>query len=124
MILADISSRLDMLYCTHDLADGISIGTHISFEGDRMNFLYRQEDEKYARIVTNRSFSQWIACCTGNWKAAAPMIERLAKPYGVEWDNENGALFIRFRRNEMTVAQAVLRLQQAVFVIGSMGNIQ
>jgi hypothetical protein len=124
MILEDISRQLDNLYCTNDLSDGISIGTHISFEGDRINFCYQQEDEKYARIVTNRNFSEWMAWCTGNWKAAAPMIEQLAKPYGVQWDNEEGALFFRFRRNEITIAQAVLRLQQAVFVIGALKNVQ
>ena len=124
MILADISSQLDKLYCTYDLADEISIGTYIYFDGDPMNFRYQQEDEKYARIVTSHNFSEWIAWCTGNWKAAAPMIEQLAKPYGVQWDNEDGALFIRFRRNEMTIAQAILRLQQAVFVIGALKNVE
>ena len=124
MILKEISSQLDKLYCTSDLSDGISIGTHISFEGDRVNFCYLQEDEKYSRIVTNRNFSEWIAWSTGNWRAAAPIIEHLAKPYGVQWDNDEGALFIRFRRNEMTLTQAVIRLQQAVFVIGSLENVQ
>lgn len=123
MILADISRQLDTLYGTSDLAEGIRIGTHISFEGERMNFLFRQEDEKYSRITTNRNFSEWMAWCTGSWRAAAPMIEQLAKPYGVQWDNDEGALFIRFRRNEMTVAQAVLRLQQAVFVIGALESL-
>ena len=34
---------------------------------------------------------------------------------------ENGALFIRFRRNEMSVAEAVMRLYRAVSVVGSLG---
>lgn len=123
MILEDISNQLDKLYRTYALADGIGIQTHISFEGEHIHFRYQQEDEKYARIATDRNFSEWMAWCTGSWRAAAPIIEQLAKPYGVQWDNENGALFIRFRRNELTVAQAVLRLQQAVFVIGALENV-
>jgi hypothetical protein len=121
MILEDISNQLDSLFCTYDALGGISIGTSISFEGDPTNFLFQQEDDKYARITTNRNFSEWMADCTSGWMKAAPRIEELAKPYGVQWDNENGALFIRFRRNEMSVAEAVMRLYRAVSVVGSLG---
>ena len=92
-------------------------------EGEPVNFRFYQEDEKYARLVTNPVFSQWMAWSTGNWKAAAPEIEALAKPYGVAWDNENGTLYLRFRRNEMTLAEAVLRLQQAAAVVCALGPV-
>ena len=120
MILEEISKQLDRLYCPHDLRDGVSIGTWHTIEGDPINFLFYQEDNKYARIATNNNFSEWMAWCTDGWRKKAPVIERLARPYGVQWDNEEGRLFIRFRRNEMSIAQAILRLQQAVFVVGSM----
>ena len=44
-------------------------------------------------------------------------------PLCLTWDNENGALYLRFRRNELTIAQAVIRLQQAVAVICEMGSV-
>lgn len=119
MILEDINRQLDRLYCTDDLKDGVSIGTWYTIEGDPINFIFYQEDEKYARIVTNASFSEWMAWCTNGWRKKAPVIERLAAFYGVQWDNEEGRLFIRFRRNEVSIAQAILRLQQAVFVVSS-----
>ena len=72
--------------------------------------------------MTHRNFSEWVAWSTGSWKRAAPDIQRLAARYGVQWDNENGALFLRFRRNEMSAAQAILRLQQAVYAVGALGN--
>ena len=122
MILQDINRRMEMLYRTFDSYEGIGIVTGITYEGDPVNFQFCQEDDKYARITTNRNFSEWMEWCTGDWQAAAPKIERLAAPYGVQWDSEEGKLFIRFRRNEMTLAQAVLRLQQAVAVVGALGS--
>jgi len=123
MSLQEIKTQLEGLYRTYPARDCISINTHIFFEGEPVPFLFYQEDDKYSRIVTHRNFSEWVAWSTGAWKKAAPVIQRLAQPYGVQWDNENGALYIRFRRNELTVAQAILRLQQAVFVIGSLGPV-
>ncbi|MBQ8830558.1 MAG: hypothetical protein IJ017_03050 [Oscillospiraceae bacterium] len=86
-----------------------------------MNFRFVQIDDKFSRISTTPNFSEWMACCTGSWKKAAPDIEKLAKLYGVEWDNENGALFLQFRRNEMSAAQAVMRMQQAIAVVCQLG---
>ncbi len=122
MILQDIERQMEKLYSTYENYDGISIATDITYEGDPVNFLFQQEDDKYARIMTNRNFSEWVAWCTGDWTKAAPKIEKLAAPYGVQWDNKEGKLFICFRRNEMTLAQAVMRLQQAVAVVGALGS--
>lgn len=120
MILQNIDRQLEKLYSTYENHDGINIATGITFEGDPVSFLFLQEDEKYSRLTTNRNFSEWMAWCTNSWTEAAPKIEKLAAPYGVQWDNDTGSLYIRFRRNEMTLTQAVLRLQQAVAVIGSL----
>lgn len=120
-MLHQINEQLEKLYCTHELNDAVSIGTWYTIEGDPVNFYFTLEDDKYVRITTNEVFSEWIADCTGDWRKAAPTIERLGSMYAVQWDPEKGRLFIRFRRNEMTLAQAVMRLQQAVFVVGSLG---
>lgn len=122
-MLKEIREQLDTLYSAYDNGADIGIRTHMYLEGDPVNFLFYQEDDKFSRLVTPPVFAEWMAWCTGDWKKAAPAIEALAKPYGVAWDNENGALFLRFRRNEMTVAQAILRLQQAVAVICALGPV-
>lgn len=123
MILDQINSRLELLYRTDSLKDSLSIATWYTIEGNPINFQFIQEDDKYARLATDRNFAEWMASCTGSWRKAAPDIERLSALYGVQWDPEDGCLFIRFRRNEMPLAQAVLRLQQAVFVVGSLGPV-
>lgn len=120
-MLREINEQLEKLYCTHERNDVVSIGTWYTIEGDPVNFYFTLEDDKYVRITTNEIFSEWIASCTGDWRKATPTIERLASMYAVQWDPENGRLCIRFRRNEMTLAQAVMRLLQAVFVVGSLG---
>ncbi len=120
MILHDIDLALQKLYCTYETREGIAVSTGIRYEGDAVNFIFTQEDDKYACLATNRNFSEWVAWSTGNWKKAAPKIEKLAAIHGVCWDNAEGSLFIRFRRNEMTLAEAVLRLQQAAALVGSL----
>lgn len=122
-MLNEISKQLDTLYAACDHGDFVGISTHMTLSGDPMNFRFYREDDKFSRLVTTPNFSEWMACATGNWKEAAPTIEALAAPYGVKWDNENGALYLRFRRNELSVAQAILRLQQAVALVCALGPV-
>ena len=120
-MLNEIRDQLDTLFRAYDDRGDLAIWTHMYLDGAPINFRFYQEDSKYSRIVTAPNFSEWMANCTGYWKKATPMIETLAKPYGVNWDPENGTLYIRFRRNEMTIAAAIMRLQQAVSLISALG---
>lgn len=120
-MLNEINKQLDTLFQAYDGEYSLGIRTHMYLDGTPMNIRMYQEDDKFSRLVTTPNFAEWIANCTGDWKTAAPAIEALAKPYGVGWDNERGILFLRFRRNELTVAQAVLRLQQAMAVVCALG---
>ncbi len=122
-MLNEINAQLDTLFRAYDDGSALGIWTHMYLEGEPINFRFYQQDDKHSRLVTCPAFSEWMAWCTGDWKKAAPAIEALAKPYGVAWDNENGALFLQFRRNEMTVAQAIMRLQQAVAVVCALGPV-
>lgn len=123
MYLEQVSNALDELYSTRDYIDSTIIYPSLYFDGDGMTFLFRLESDKYAEIRLSPNFAEWMAYCTNGWKKAAPTIEQLAAPYGVQWDNDEGVLFLRFRRNEMTVSQAVLRLHQAALAVGSLGYI-
>ena len=123
-MLKEINRQLDTLYRAYGDRGEIRIWTHIYIEGDPVNFIFSQEDNKYSRLTTPPVFAEWMAACTGNWRKAAPAIEKLAASYGVAWDNENGALYLRFRRNETSIAEAVIRLHQAVAVVSAIGNVQ
>ena len=122
-MLKEISEQLDTMYRVSENGSELNIWTHMSLDGDPINFRFVQIDDKFSRIFTTPNFSEWMACCTGDWKKAAPDIEKLARLYGVEWDNENGVLFLQFRRNEMTIAQGIMRLQQAVAVICQLSSV-
>lgn len=123
-MLNEINRQLDTLYCAYGDRGEIRIRTNTYIEGDPVNFIFLQEDNKYSVLTTPPVFAEWMAFSTGNWRKAAPAIERLAAPYGVMWDNENGALYLRFRRNEISIAEAILRLRQAVAVVSALGNVQ
>ncbi len=120
-MLNEISNQLDSFCRAYKDGADIGIWTHMYLEGDPINFRFHQEDNKFSTLTTGASFSEWMAYCTGNWKKASPTIHAIADIYGVVWDDENGSLSIRFRRNEMSIAQAVMRLQQAVAVICTLG---
>ncbi|MBQ4037028.1 MAG: hypothetical protein IJC84_02765 [Clostridia bacterium] len=120
-MLKEIREQLDTMFCAYEDRGALDVWTHMTIEGDPINFRFYQEDNKYARLVTPPCFSEWMAYSTGCWSRAASTIEALAEPYGVSWDNENGALYIRFRRNEMSVAEAIMRLQQAVSLVCELG---
>lgn len=122
MILKDIDKQLEKLYRTYENYNGTVIATGISYEGNPVNFLFNEEDDKYSCISTSNNFSEWMAWRTNGWIKASARIEKIAIVYGVHWDNEKGSLYIRFRRNEMSLAEAVIRLQQAVAVVGSIGE--
>ncbi len=122
MNLKEVSRQLDELYSTHESFSGTIICPDIFFDGEEMNFIFSLEEEKFTRIEVSSNFAERMAWCTGDFRMAVPAIRRLAKPYGVEWDDEKGVLYIRFRRNEMSIARAVLRLEQAVLVVGSLGE--
>jgi hypothetical protein len=119
MILIDVIDQIDMLYSTRDLHDSIQIATGYRIDGAPINFHFYQEDEKYAYITTNAHFTDWLSCYPDGLSNAAPLIEQLASLYDVHWDCDHGRLVIRFRRNEITLAQAVMRLLQAVFLVGN-----
>lgn len=121
-MLKEIDRQLDTLFHAYEDGAALGIKTHMYLEGTPINFRLFREDEKHVLLTTASDFSEWMAWCTGDWKKAASAIEALARPYGVSWDNENGALKLRFRRNEMTLAQAVMRLQQAVSVVCALGS--
>jgi hypothetical protein len=119
MILRDINAQLTKLYYIYESSNSIHIATWYRIDGAPINFHFYQEDGKYSRITTNDHFTEWMTCYPDGLDKAAPLIERLAATYGVHWDLENKNLFIQFRRNEMTLAQAVMRLLQAVYLVGS-----
>lgn len=120
-MLNEILCRTDSIYRAYSDGQGICIKTHTYLEGDPINFRYVMEDDKFSKLVTPPVFTEWMANCTGDLVKAAPAIEALAKIYGVVWDREDLALVLRFRRNEMSVGKAIMRLQQAVAVISALG---
>ncbi len=120
-MLKEIAEQLDDLYRAYSDGCDIGIWSHMYLDGTPINFRFYQEDSKVCRLVTGTAFSDWMAWCTGDWEKASRDIEALAKPYGATWDNEKGELSLRFRRNEMSVAEALIRLLQAVAVISALG---
>lgn len=122
MNLKEVNKQLNSWFDTRNSHDGIIIYPEIFFDGEEIGFLFSQKEDKYAHIQTTANFGERVAFCTDGWRKVTPVIQDLIRPYGVNWDENRGVLFIQFRRNEITITQAVMRLTQAVFVVGSLGE--
>lgn len=122
MFLEEVKNQLDTLFDTSDGNGYTTIDPHINYQGDKITFRFYLEDDKYSRIELSPDTSEILAYCAGGNSAEA-IMSKLSKPYNVEYDREKCVLFIRFRRNEMTLAEAVLRLEQATLVAISVNHI-
>ena len=100
----------------------ISSGIHMG--GDGMPCRISFEEDKYCRLSTVNPFDEWMACALRDgWNSATEQIREIAGHFGVQWDEREGCLFIRFRRNEMSITQAMIRLHTAMRIIGQMNHI-
>lgn len=114
---------MDTLFETKD-ADGYTIiDPHIRFDSDKITFRFYLEDEKYSKIELSPNSREIIGYLIGNRESFSDTIEALASRYHVTWDKYTHLLFIRFRRNEMALSQAVMRLTQATQAIISLNRI-
>ena len=122
MFLKDVTNQMNTLFATSDGDGYTTIDPHINYQGDKITFRFYLEDDKYSRIELSPNASEILANCSGGNSAEA-IMSKLSKPYNVEYDREKCVLFIRFRRNEMTLAEAILRLEQATLVAISANHI-
>ena len=117
-------------YVRENLFQAYPVGnqTHISsgvrMDCDGMPCRIRFEEDKYCRISTVTPFDEWMAFVLyDGWNSATGQIREIAGHFGVQWDEKEGCLFIRFRRNEMSITQAMIRLHTAMRIIGQMNHI-
>lgn len=122
MFLEEAKNQMSTLFDTSNRDGYTTIDPHINYQGNKITFRFYLEDDKYSKIELSPNAREILANCAGG-NSAKPIMQKLCAPYKVEYDSEKCVLFIRFRRNEMTLAEAVLRLEQATLVAISVNHI-
>ena len=121
MDLKEIERALSELYATSDHFGKTVINPSLFLDGDGTVFFFTLEENKYMRIETDDNFEAFFEQISeierdDYWK----YVERINKRYGTEWDQEKRRIFIRFRRNDMSIGEAVTRLHQAVMLLSGL----
>ena len=111
------------IYSAKDGFGKTYISSGMSFEGEGSNFIFTLEEDKYMRISTDVSFEcyfEYISYIKREeyWSYVLKINER----FGTAWDEEHCCIYIRFRRNEMKICEALSRIRAAVTLLASLGS--
>ena len=99
----------------------VIISPHVSLDGEGTVFRLYRLDSHTCRITTDKSFAEWYGyASTGYEGRYAALTDALCKRCGLEWDAETLTLSITFRRNQYGLAEALMRLENAVLFFGGL----
>ena len=108
------------LYALYDVRDNV-IQTGMFWDGDSARIIFEQEDKKYMRISSCENFEAFTETAfIDYYEDYAPYIAKINERYGTCWDSEKRQLYLRFRRNEMTITEAVTKLHGAMMLISAL----
>ena len=108
------------LYGLYDVRGNIIL-TGMFWDGDSANIIFEQEDKKYMRISSCENFEAFTETVfIDNYEDYAPYIDKINARYGTCFDAQKRQLYLRFRRNEMTITEAVTKLHGAMMLIASL----
>ena len=115
----ELNRLLNGLFDTRDGGDCVFISPWIHFDGEGTVFRFTMEDRHTCRIETDRNFTDWFGYITLDWEDYREEIAMVTTRFGTEWDATRGVLSISFRRNEMPLAEALLKLEQCMLILSN-----
>lgn len=109
----------ELLFETQNMEErGQYIQTYLFLDGESTG-LYYNTDGKQIELKTDGNFSEslWLFY---EYEKYLPYIEKICDRLGLSWDGEKGVLSLRFRRNDMTLSEAVMRMEEGIFALYSL----
>ena len=77
--------------------------------------------DRYMRISSDETFEAFTETAVIDYSEDyKEYIDRINERYGTAWDREKRQLYIRFRRNEMSITEALTRLHGAMMLVGAL----
>ncbi|MBQ9070733.1 MAG: hypothetical protein IJY23_05235 [Clostridia bacterium] len=114
---SEIESVLHEIY---DVRSGFIIpGTF--WDGDGCKILFEQEEDKNIRLSSCENFEAFTEqVFIDNFEDYTEYVSKINKRFGTAWDSKRRQIYIRFRRNDMSIAEAVTRLHGAMMLIAAL----
>lgn len=114
---ARFESTLARLYDVR--GDRIITGTF--WDGDSCTMIFKIKEDKYTEISSDENFEAFTEdVFIENAEDYKEYVKKINNRYGTEWDEDKRRLYIRFRRNDMSISEAVMRLHGAMMLIAAL----
>ncbi len=118
-----IASLLKTYYGADDYyGEAIRMETSICLtcDGEGVVFFLTVEDGHRTKITASKTFSDWLEYTVYGTNDFRDKIQRICARFGCTWDFDKKELYILFRRNEFTLAEAYFRLTQCAYILASL----
>ena len=112
----NLAGYLKTLYFSTSNDDIVLINPNIILDGDGINFYYKMIDSHNAKLSTSSKDNQIICDVINNYDKYKDYIDKINSRFNTTIDFDNLTLSIEFRRNEITLTDAIMRLTQAVYI--------
>ena len=123
MTVKTVSQILKARYDAEDYyGQSIKMSTDICSvcDGDGVVFFLTVEENHYTKITASSTLSDWLQYTVYGTNDYESRIQCVCERFDCTWDFDKKELFISFRRNEYTLAQAFFRLQQCAYILSSL----
>ena len=114
---SNLTESLGDLY----LVDNGRIRPGSFWDGDECTMIFESQPDKYMRISSDDRFTAFTErVFIEEWEDYSAYVNAINARYGTAWDEQRRQLYIRFRRNEMSVSDAVARLHGAMMLVAAL----
>ena len=112
-----IENALHGLYSVH----GNLIVSGFFWDGDSCNMHFEALPDRYMRISSDETFEAFTETAVIDYSEDyKEYIDRINERYGTAWDAEKRQMYLLFRRNEMSITEALTRLHGAMMLVGAL----
>ena len=115
-----ISKNLDTLYSVTDGIEHLYIDSGMSLDGVGTVLIFTIEEGRYMKLSCDRNFMEWFDGALEFYDEYIGSINAICARFGVTFDESQGCVYLRFRRNEMSITAAVTKMHGALQLLASL----
>lgn len=119
-MLETLKSNLSKLYYTTNDDDLTLIDPNISIDGCGINFIFKYLDNKDCILATTKTNNEYLEYLYDDYDKNILYINKINARFKTTFDEENQIIFLKFRRNELSLTQAITNLSQAVYLYANL----
>ncbi len=118
----ELKEGLELLFGTYAMPSDnkILISTPHNFDGEYAGVYFEECEGHSVRLTSHENFNDWMDHLTLYPEYYSKEVEAISKRYGTEYSFSENRLTLKFRRNEMTLAEGIMRISKAMYLLGSL----